>query len=309
MIPTAYATGIDMVSNDNLAIDDSNGNLELEELSIEGSDSSSDKSQAIMELGIEEDKKSISQDELLEDSDYDPELDFDDDEEDDSDLEEDEKSDDDYDDDKFYNDLVNSMLKENLGNKTIVGPYTFFDPRLHIDALFVDKNMKPLKNTAVIFKVNGNRFRLKTDSYGFASAIIDFNRYKLKYFYITLINPVTGEKYTFPEIYFNISDPANYAYNYTEGFELNGNVHYFTINSNGLKSTIKTNKSIVSKTITYSKGNVILSTKSNKANSSSSSEESTEQLVIDRFTRYLIYLIGLLCIVVPIGILRYRKKG
>ena len=309
MIPVACASDID---DSNLAADDSinsNENLEFEDLSIEDGDSSDDNSLAVKEED-NQDKKSMTQDELLENSDnpfaesyYDE---WDVDEDDDWDLKDDE--DDDWDDEKYYNELIASILKKNHSNKTIVDTYTHFDPRLEIFALFLDKKMKPLNNTKVFFKVNGKKFSIKTDEHGFISAVVYFDRFKLKYFYVSLFNPVTGERYDFPEIYFDVNDSSNYAGSATIGFSSNGNAHYFTLNSYGIKSTIKNEKGTVSKAVTYSKGNVIISTKSSKSNSSSD-EGDSEKIVIDRLTRYSIYLIGILCIVIPIGIFRYRKKG
>jgi hypothetical protein len=331
LIPAAYASDIDdSISNDNLAINgstDYDNNLKFNTIiandysvvgssndladddlaSVECGDTSSDMLLGHKDCETNSEKKSLTHDKLLEKSDKNSE--WIDDTGFDWDLGEDD-SEYDCDEDKEYNDYLKSLLKTNHDKKTILDAATYFDPNLNIYALFLNKNQEPLKNTKVNLIVNGNKFSVKTDEYGFISVVIRFKPSEFKYFHVTLINPVTGEKYTFPEIYFNASDPANYESSLTTGFKLNNNAHYFTLNSNGIKSTIKNSGGIVSKAITYSKGKVIISTKSNKNDSNSSENEwNTEKIVIDRFSRILIYLIGILCIVVPIGYLRYRKKG
>jgi hypothetical protein len=142
----------------------------------------------------------------------------------------------------------------------------------------------------VILLVDYEEYRTKTDSDGVAIwALLLSGDY-----FFAMINPVTGECYIFPELmHVSFSSTA------TTGFRHNGNTHMFTVNSNGIKSTIKNEKGIVSKAITFSKDKVIISTKTN---------DSIDQIVLDRFTRYSIYLLAILCIVLPIGILRYRKK-
>ena len=210
-----------------------------------------------------------------------------------------------YDEEKEYNSLLKSFHSPNSKNykKTILDPAVYCTHLLNIRGLFLDNHGKPLKNTKVIFLVNGFKLNIKTDSRGYGEAAIASD---LHWFNITLINRVTGESYTFPGIYVT---RGNYSSSYTGGIAYSGNVHYFTINSNGVKSTIKNDEGIVSKAVTYTKGNVIISTKTNKNGDDSSSDDNgnVEKIVIDRFTRYLIYLIAVLCIALPIGILRYKK--
>ena len=159
-----------------------------------------------------------------------------------------------------------------------------------ISARFLDNDGNPLKDTEVILLVDYEEYRTKTDSNGVA--IWDL-RLSGDYFF-AMINPVTGECYIFPELMH-----VSFYSSATTGFRHNGNTHMFTVNSHGVKSTIKNEKGIVSKAITFSKDKVIISTKTN---------DSIDQIVLDRFTRYSIYLLAILCIVIPIGILRYRKK-
>ena len=142
----------------------------------------------------------------------------------------------------------------------------------------------------MIFLVNHEEFRVKTDSDGIAVMAIILH----EDCFFAIINPATGEWHVFPERMRLSVKPI-----FTSGFRHNGNSYMFTLNSNGVKSTIKTDKSIVSKAITFSRDKLILSTKDNG---------DTEQIVVDRFTRYSIYLLAILCILLPIGILRYRKK-
>ena len=377
MIPTAYAVDIDDSISDNLAVDDSSDLIVDDGASIQD-DSSDDnlKLAGLKESGINQDKKSIAQDELLEDSDDDPEeeddseneeddsegeddesdgeedeSDGEDDEGDDSEEEEDDSEEDEFedeeddseedefeDDDSDYEDEESEDSDDEyddsyldygdgeyskyafgayLGAPLIKDPYVYYMylPELYEDlnltitrspksildpcitqtfwgvvsAKFLDKDGNPLKDTEVIFLVNGTEYRVKTDSEGYAELGLRCTGY----YFFAIINPVTGECYIFPEL----TLVAFYS-SYTTGFRHGGNTYMFTANSNGVKSTIKTDKSIVSKAITFSRDKLILSTKDNG---------DTEQIVVDRFTRYSIYLLAILCIIVPIGILRYRK--
>ena len=175
-------------------------------------------------------------------------------------------------------------------------PKTILEPKIEqsfavfISARFLDNDGNPLKDTEVILLVDYEEYRTRTDEDGVAVWDLMLSG---DYFF-AIINPVTGECYIFPELMH-----VSFYSNATVGFRRDGNTHMFTVNSNGLKSTIKNDKGIVSKAITFSKDKVIISTKTN---------DSIDQMVIDRFTRYSIYLIAILCILVPIGILRYRKK-
>ncbi len=373
MIPTAYAVDIDDSISDNLAVDDSSDVIVDDGASIQD-DLSDDnlKSAGLKESGINQDKKSIAQDELLEDSDDDPEDEEDDsegeddesdgeedesdgeeDEEDDSEEEEDDSEEDEFedeeddseedefeDDDSDYEDEESDDSDDEyddsyldydfgdgeyskyssgafLGAPLIKDPYVYYMylPELYSDlnliisrspksildpcitqtfwgvvsAKFLDNDGNPLKDTEVIFLVNYTEYRVKTDSEGYAELGLRCSGY----YFFAIINPVTGECYIFPEIM-----RVTFYSSFTTGFRHNGNSYMFTANSNGVKSTIKTDKSIVSKAITFSRDKLILSTKDNA---------DTEQIVVDRLTRYSIYLLAILCIVVPIGILRYRK--
>ena len=331
LIPTAYAADMDdSIANDNLAVDDSSDMIVDDGASIQD-DSLGDnlKSVGLKEAGINQDKKSVSQNELLEDSDDNPEMEEDDsdgeedesDGEDDSDedeLEEDdsegEEDDSEYEEDDFedeydgndpyvfYSDLPEKYSY--LDSTHAVSPKTILDPCIEqyssrrpssrlvrVSARFLDKNGEALKDTYVIFLVNHEEFRVKTDSDGIAVMAIILH----EDCFFAIINPATGEWYVFPERMRLSVKPI-----FTTGLRHNGNSYMFTLNSNGVKSTIKNEKGIVSKAITLSRDKVILSTKDN---------DDTEQIVVDRFTRYSVYLIAILCIVIPIGILRYRKKG
>ena len=80
LIPTAYAADMDdSIANDNLAVDDSSDMIVDDGASIQD-DSLGDnlKSVGLKEAGINQDKKSVSQNELLEDSDDNPEMEEDD---------------------------------------------------------------------------------------------------------------------------------------------------------------------------------------------------------------------------------------
>ena len=351
----------DSIANDNLAADDSM-DLMIDDGACIQHDSSSNnlKSAGLSDSGINQDKNSITQDELLEDSSDDPEDDPeeddsegeedesddnpDEDEEDDSEGEDDESdndpdedeeddsednedesdSEDDEGDDEFldyefddgeygkylsgaassysftkdpyvyysylpqiYSDL---NLNINRSPKTILDPNVEQSFAVFISARFLDNDGNPLKDTEVILLVDYEEYRTKTDSNGVA--IWDL-RLSGDYFF-AMINPVTGECYIFPELMH-----VSFYSSATTGFRHNGNTHMFTVNSHGVKSTIKNEKGIVSKAITFSKDKVIISTKTN---------DSIDQIVLDRFTRYSIYLLAILCIAIPIGILRYRKK-
>ena len=326
LIPTAYAADMDdSIANDNLAVDDSSDMIVYDGASIQD-DSLGDnlKSVGLKEAGINQDKKSVSQNELLEDSDDNPEMEEDDSdgeedesdgedelEEDDSEGEEDdsEYEEDDFEDEYdgndpyvFYSDLPEKYSY--LDSTHAVSPKTILDPCIEqyssrrpssrlvrVSARFLDKNGEALKDTYVIFLVNHEEFRVKTDSEGIAVMAIILH----EDCFFAIINPATGEWYVFPERMRLSVKPI-----FTSGFRHNGNSYMFTLNSNGVKSTIKNEKGLVSKAVTFSRDKVILSTKDN---------DDTEQIVVDRFTRYSVYLIAILCIVIPIGILRYRKKG
>ena len=331
LIPTAYAADIDdSIYSSDLAVDDSM-DLMVDDGGCIKDDSLGDNliSAGLKEAGINQDKKSVSQNELLEDSDDNPEMEEDDsdgeedesDGEDDSDedeLEEDdsegEEDDSEYEEDDFedeydgndpyvfYSDLPEKYSY--LDSTHAVSPKTILDPCIEqyssrrpssrlvrVSARFLDKNGEALKDTYVIFLVNHEEFRVKTDSEGIAVMAIILH----EDCFFAIINPATGEWYVFPERMRLSVKPI-----FTTGLRHNGNSYMFTLNSNGVKSTIKNEKGIVSKAITFSRDKVILSTKDN---------EDTEQIVVDRFTRYSVYLIAILCIVIPIGILRYRKKG
>ena len=188
---------------------------------------------------------------------------------------------------EIYSDL---NLAISRSPKTILDPNVEQSFAVFISARFLDNDGNPLKDTEVILLVDYEEYRTKTDSDGVAIwALLLSGDY-----FFAMINPVTGECYIFPELmHVSFSSTA------TTGFRHNGNTHMFTVNSNGIKSTIKNEKGIVSKAITFSKDKVIISTKTN---------DSIDQIVLDRFTRYSIYLLAILCIVLPIGILRYRKK-
>ena len=331
LIPTAYAADIDdSIYSSDLAVDDSM-DLMVDDGGCIKDDSLGDNliSAGLKEAGINQDKKSVSQNELLEDSDDNPEM-----EEDDSDGEEDESDgEDDSDEDEleeddsegeeddseyeegdfedeydgndpyvFYSDLPEKYSY--LDSTHAVSPKTILDPCIEqyssrrpssrlvrVSARFLDKNGEALKDTYVIFLVNHEEFRVKTDSEGIAVMAIILH----EDCFFAIINPATGEWYVFPERMRLSVKPI-----FTSGFRHNGNSYMFTLNSNGVKSTIKNEKGLVSKAVTFSRDKVILSTKDN---------DDTEQIVVDRFTRYSVYLIAILCIVIPIGILRYRKKG
>ena len=335
MIPAAYAAGIDdSASNGNLAVDDST-DLTVDGAFIQDDSSSNDlNSASLKESGTNQDEKAITQDELLEDSDDPEEADgsgSDDDPEEDPDEGDDEESDDNPDvneedesgsdddsddsdegDDEsgsedgasssHYTDdpyVYYSRLPEiypdlnidfNHTPKTILEPKIEQSFAVFISARFLDNDGNPLKDTEVILLVDYEEYRTRTDEDGVAVWDLMLSG---DYFF-AIINPVTGECYIFPELMH-----VSFYSNATVGFRRDGNTHMFTVNSNGLKSTIKNDKGIVSKAITFSKDKVIISTKTN---------DSIDQMVIDRFTRYSIYLIAILCILVPIGILRYRKK-
>ena len=335
MIPAAYAAGIDdSASNGNLAVDDST-DLTVDGACIQDDSSSNDlNSASLKESGTNQDEKAITQDELLEDSDDPEEADgsgSDDDPEEDPDEGDDEESDDNPDvneedesgsdddsddsdegDDEsgsedgasssHYTDdpyVYYSRLPEiypdlnidfNHTPKTILEPKIEQSFAVFISARFLDNDGNPLKDTEVILLVDYEEYRTRTDEDGVAVWDLMLSG---DYFF-AIINPVTGECYIFPELMH-----VSFYSNATVGFRRDGNTHMFTVNSNGLKSTIKNDKGIVSKAITFSKDKVIISTKTN---------DSIDQMVIDRFTRYSIYLIAILCILVPIGILRYRKK-
>ena len=188
---------------------------------------------------------------------------------------------------QIYSDL---NLAISRSPKTILDPNVEQSFAVFISARFLDNDGNPLKDTEVILLVNYEEYRTKTDSDGVAIWDLMLSG---DYFF-AMINPVTGECYIFPELMH-----VSFYSNATTGFRHNGNTHMFTVNSNGIKSTIKNEKGIVSKAITFSKDKVIISTKTN---------DSIDQIVLDRFTRYSIYLLAILCIVLPIGILRYRKK-
>ena len=345
MIPTAYAADIgDSIYSNDLAVDDSSDLMVDDGACIQDDSSSNNLKSASQKSVINQDEDSIAQDELLEDSEDDPEDDPDENEEDDSEGEEDESDDnpdedeeddsednedesdseDDEGDDEFldyefddgeygkylsgaassysftkdpyvyysylpqiYSDL---NLNINRSPKTILDPNVEQSFAVFISARFLDNDGNPLKDTEVILLVDYEEYRTKTDSNGVA--IWDL-RLSGDYFF-AMINPVTGECYIFPELMH-----VSFYSSATTGFRHNGNTHMFTVNSNGVKSTIKNEKGIVSKAITFSKDKVIISTKTN---------DSIDQIVLDRFTRYSIYLLAILCIAVPIGILRYRKK-
>ena len=336
MIPAAYAAGIDdSASNGNLAVDDST-DLTVDGAFIQDDSSSNDlNSASLKESGTNQDEKAITQDELMEDSDDDSEeadgSGSDDDPEEDPDEGDDEESDDNPDvneedesgsdddsddsdegDDEsgsedgasssHYTDdpyVYYSRLPEiypdlnidfNHTPKTILEPKIEQSFAVFISARFLDNDGNPLKDTEVILLVDYEEYRTRTDEDGVAVWDLMLSG---DYFF-AIINPVTGECYIFPELMH-----VSFYSNATVGFRRDGNTHMFTVNSNGLKSTIKNDKGIVSKAITFSKDKVIISTKTN---------DSIDQMVIDRFTRYSIYLIAILCILVPIGILRYRKK-
>ena len=336
MIPAAYAAGIDdSASNGNLAVDDST-DLTVDGACIQDDSSSNDlNSASLKESGTNQDEKAITQDELMEDSDDDSEeadgSGSDDDPEEDPDEGDDEESDDNPDvneedesgsdddsddsdegDDEsgsedgasssHYTDdpyVYYSRLPEiypdlnidfNHTPKTILEPKIEQSFAVFISARFLDNDGNPLKDTEVILLVDYEEYRTRTDEDGVAVWDLMLSG---DYFF-AIINPVTGECYIFPELMH-----VSFYSNATVGFRRDGNTHMFTVNSNGLKSTIKNDKGIVSKAITFSKDKVIISTKTN---------DSIDQMVIDRFTRYSIYLIAILCILVPIGILRYRKK-
>ena len=326
LIPTAYAADIDdSIYSSDLAVDDSM-DLMVDDGGCIKDDSLGDnlKSVGLKEAGINQDKKSVSQNELLEDSDDNPEMEEDDSdgeedesdgedelEEDDSEGEEDdsEYEEDDFEDEYdgndpyvFYSDLPEKYSY--LDSTHAVSPKTILDPCIEqyssrrpssrlvrVSARFLDKNGEALKDTYVIFLVNHEEFRVKTDSEGIAVMAIILH----EDCFFAIINPATGEWYVFPERMRLSVKPI-----FTSGFRHNGNSYMFTLNSNGVKSTIKNEKGLVSKAVTFSRDKVILSTKDN---------DDTEQIVVDRFTRYSVYLIAILCIVIPIGILRYRKKG
>ena len=332
MIPAAYASEIDDAS---LGVDDSS-NL-IEDTAIDSSSSYD-----LKQSGFNQEKESITQDELLEDSDAEsgspaedsslgpsssggdsadstsssdgegsnlgPSSDGEDDEEysgfDDGDYSQ-------YNEDENYDSTASSLsntddpyayywylpyeypyvdLNHTLTQKTILEPNINQTSRATVSARFLDKNGRILKNTYVIFLVDHEEFKVKTDENGIAT--LDVMR--TGDFFFAIINPVTGDCYIFPErmrVYF-------YAH-VTTGFRHNGNTHMFTVNSQGFKSTIKNENGIVSKAVTYSKDKVIISTKTN---------DSIDQIVIEKSTRYAIYLIAILCILLPIGFLRYRKK-
>ena len=272
LIPSACAGDIDD-SSDNLEVADIDNDLAV--------DDSTDLSQ---------DKESIVlQDELLDNSDDGSDEGLDDGSESGEEL--DEESEESYDE---YDFSPTTGSWNNYDDKTILCPYhSMPGSSIDIAAYFTDNLGEPLKNTEVIFRINETDYRVKTDSNGLAFLTLEYLYGK---FNITLFNPVTGENYSFPEFSNEkLGDPF-----FTTGFRHNGNTHMFTLNSNGVKSTIKNDEGIVSKAITYSKDKVIISTKTN---------DSSEKIVVDKFTRYMIYLIAILCIVVPIGILRYRKKN
>ena len=282
--------------------DDSEG----EEDDSDGEEDESDGEDDSEEDEIEEDDSEEEED----DSEY---------EEDDSDEESDD-SDDEYDDSYLYygdGEYSKYYAGAYLGSPLIKDPYVYYmylpdlyddldltitrspksilDPCITqtfwgvVSAKFLDKDGNPLKDTEVIFLVNGTEWRVKTDSEGYAELGLRCTGY----YFFAIINPVTGECYIFPELMRVAFYPS-----YITGFRHDGNTYMFTVNSNGVKSTIKNEKGLVSKAITFSRDKLILSTKDNG---------DTEQIVVDRLTRYSIYLLAILCIVVPIGILRYRK--
>ena len=333
LIPTAYAADIgDSIYSNDLAVDDSSDLMVDDGACIQDDSSSNNLKSASPKSVINQDENSIAQDELLEDSEDDPEDDPDENEEDDSEGEEDESDDDPNEDDSGDEEDDNEFLDYEFDDgeygKYLSGasssysftkdpyvyysylpeiysdlnlaisrsPKTILDPNVEqsfavfISARFLDNDGNPLKDTEVILLVDYEEYRTKTDSDGVAIwALLLSGDY-----FFAMINPVTGECYIFPELmHVSFSSTA------TTGFRHNGNTHMFTVNSNGIKSTIKNEKGIVSKAITFSKDKVIISTKTN---------DSIDQIVLDRFTRYSIYLLAILCIVLPIGILRYRKK-
>ena len=345
MIPTAYAADIDdSIYSSDLAVDDSTDLMVDDGACIQDDSSSNNLKSASPKSVINQDENSIAQDELLEDSEDDPEDDPDENEEDDSegeddDLDEDDSegeedesdddpNEDDSEDEEDDNEFLDYEFDDGEYGKYLSGasssysftkdpyvyysylpeiysdlnlaisrsPKTILDPNVEqsfavfISARFLDNDGNPLKDTEVILLVDYEEYRTKTDSDGVAIwALLLSGDY-----FFAMINPVTGECYIFPELMH-----VSFYSSATTGFRHNGNTHMFTVNSHGVKSTIKNEKGIVSKAITFSKDKVIISTKTN---------DSIDQIVLDRFTRYSIYLLAILCIVLPIGILRYRKK-
>ena len=60
-------------------------------------------------------------------------------------------------------------------------------------ATFYDKNGNPLKNTEVLYVINGNDYNIVTDEYGVAKIV---NRLGVGSFNVTIFNPATGDTIT-----------------------------------------------------------------------------------------------------------------
>lgn len=163
-------------------------------------------------------------------------------------------------------------------------------------AMFTTNAGKPLKNTKVIFKVNKTEYSARTDSNGFAnvSVMLSSGNYT-----ITIINTQTGEELSFD---LEVPEPTHSQHTNTTVFMRDGKAvgaFTYSVNTHGVKTTLDTGKGIITKAITFNKGGITISTKTN------------DTVVKDRITTKQIthfFIILLLLAIVIYGSYRYRKS-